>query len=322
MSSHHHAAQPEKQGDGHPGQAPQVAVRDGNRLLCPCCGEVLMVLPEEPLNQKVTKKFDPPKIDQKHRVKRISCPTLDAIIARQEAEEEAAFQASMAPREPIEVSPASPVEPEGPRYQADPIVVPIDPDIAAHEFPEHDPPPPPKRTRYRTPKIPLDKPWRMRDKGDRGSNRERQPRRKERPLVDPWSYRSARIYAWMYYRMQKLNVQLIGEICAKQEEIEQLENDLTGTTEERSTQQNSRVPRPSPLGRASQVPAQTTSETQSTIELNPHAHADVGMAPSQTVDAIVGSTSSSVRRHAQEDLGVAPSELTQHSTQPRERGPP
>ncbi|MFN3153143.1 hypothetical protein, partial [Bremerella sp.] len=225
MSSHHPAPQPEKHGDGHTGQAPQVAVRDGNRLLCPCCGEVLMILPEEPLNQVTSKKFDPPKIDQKHRVKRISCPTLDAIIARQEAEEEAAFQASMAPKEPVEVSPASPVEPEGPRYQADPIVVPIDPHIAAYEFPEHDPPPPPKRTRYRTPKIPLDKPWRMRDKGNRGRDSDRQPRRKERPLVDPWSHRSARIYAWMYYRMQKLNVQLIGEICAKQEAIEQLTND-------------------------------------------------------------------------------------------------
>ncbi|MFN3150523.1 hypothetical protein [Bremerella sp.] len=315
MSSHHHAAQPEKHGDGHTGHTPQVAVRDGNRLLCPCCGEVLMVLPEEPLNQVTSKKFNPPKIDQKHRVKRISCPTLDAIIARQEAEEEAAFQASMAPKQPTEVSPASPVEPEGPRYQADPIVVTIDPDIAAYEFPEHDPPPPPKRTRTRTPKIPLDKPWRMRDKGDRGRDRDRQPRRKERPLVDPWSYRSARIYAWMYYRMQRLNVQLIGEICAKQEEIEQLENDLTGTKPEQSTKQDLRVPRPSPLGRASQVPVPSTSETQPTIELNPHAHADVGMAPA-------GSTSSSVRRHAQEDLGVAPGELTQHSTQPNERGPP
>ncbi|MFN3149333.1 hypothetical protein, partial [Bremerella sp.] len=230
MSSHHHAQQPEKQGDGHTGHGSQVAVRDGNRLLCPCCGEVLMILPEEPLNQVTSKrfnppKFDPPKIDQKHRVKRISCPTLDAIIARQEAEEEAAFQASMAPKEPAEVSPASPVEPEGPRYQADPIVVPIDSDVAAYEFPEFDPPEPPNRTRTRTPKIPLDKPWRMRDKGDRGRDRDRQPRSKERPLVDPWSHRSARIYAWMYYRMQKLNVQLIGEICAKQEAIEQLTND-------------------------------------------------------------------------------------------------
>ncbi|MFN3153027.1 hypothetical protein [Bremerella sp.] len=319
MSSHHHASQPEKHGDGHNGHTPQVAVRDGNRLLCPCCGEVLMVLPEEPLNQVTSKKFnppkfDPPKIDQRSKVKRISCPTLDAIIARQEAEEEAAFQASMAPKEPVEDSPASPVEPEGPRYQADPIVVPIDPDIAAYEFPEFDPPEPPKRTRTRTPKIPLDKPWRMRDKGDRGRDRDRQPRRKERPLVDPWSYRSARIYAWMFYRMQKLNVQLIGEIRAKQEAIEELTNDLTGTKPQPTTKQEIRVPRPSPLGRASQVPVLSTSETQPTIELNPHAHADVGMAPDQTVDE--------VQRHAQEDLGVAPSELTQHSTQPRERGPP
>ncbi|MFN3151245.1 hypothetical protein [Bremerella sp.] len=261
MSSHHHASQPEKHGDGHPGQAPQVAVRDGNRLLCPCCGEVLLVLPEEPLNQKVTKKFDPPKIDQKHRVKRISCPTLDAIIARQEAEEEAAFQASMAPKEPVEDSPVSPVEPEGPRYQADPIVVPIDPDVASYKFPEYDPPAPPKPTRTRTPKIPLDKPWRIRDKGDRGRDRDRQPRRKERPLVDPWSHRSARIYAWMYYRMQRLNVQLIGEICAKQEAIEQFENDLTSTTEERTTQENIRVP----LVRRRYRP--TGSQTQRTIEL-------------------------------------------------------
>ncbi|WDI41098.1 hypothetical protein [Bremerella sp. P1] len=46
--SHHHASQPETHGAGSKGHAPQVAVRDGNRLLCPCCGEVLMVLPEKP----------------------------------------------------------------------------------------------------------------------------------------------------------------------------------------------------------------------------------------------------------------------------------
>ncbi|WDI41454.1 hypothetical protein [Bremerella sp. P1] len=46
--SHHHAAQSENHGAGSKGHAPQVAVRDGNRLLCPCCGEVLMVLPETP----------------------------------------------------------------------------------------------------------------------------------------------------------------------------------------------------------------------------------------------------------------------------------
>ncbi|MFN3148822.1 hypothetical protein [Bremerella sp.] len=279
MSSHHPASQPEKHGDGHTSHTPQVAVRDGNVLLCPCCGEVLMVLQEEPLNQVTSKKFDPPKIDQRSKVKRISCPTLDAIIARQEAEEEAAFQASMTPKEPVEVSPASPVEPEGPRYQADPIVLPIDPNVAAYEFPEHDPPPPPKRTRTRTPKIPLDKPWRMRDKGDRGSDRDRQPRRKERPLVDPWSYRSARIYAWMYYRMQRLHLQLMEEISQKQDEIEQLKTNLTAPQQERTTEEHSRVPRPSPLGRASQVPVPSTSETQPTIELTPHAHADVGMAP-------------------------------------------
>ncbi|MFN3152260.1 hypothetical protein [Bremerella sp.] len=313
MASHHHAPQPEKQGDGHPGHTPQVAVRDGNRLLCPCCGEVLMVLPEQPLNQVTSKKFHPPKIDQKHRVKRISCPTLDAIIARQEAEEEAAFQASMAPKQPVEVSPASPVEPEGPRYQADPIVVPIDPEVAAHEFPEYDPPAPPKPTRTRTPKIPLDKPWRMRDKGDRCSSRERQPSRKERPLVDPWSYRSARIYAWMYYRMQRLHLQLIDEISQKQDEIEQLKTNLTSPKQERTPQQEIRVPRPSPLGRASQVPVPSTSETQPTIELTTHAHADVGMAP----DMVAGSTSNVIPRHAQEDLGVAPV-----ARDVNQRGPP
>ncbi|WDI42776.1 hypothetical protein [Bremerella sp. P1] len=46
--SHHHAPQPETHGAGSKGHAPQVAVRDGNRLLCPCCGEVLMVLAEKP----------------------------------------------------------------------------------------------------------------------------------------------------------------------------------------------------------------------------------------------------------------------------------
>ena len=109
--------------------------------------------------------------------------------------------------------------------------------------------------------------------------------------------------------MQKLNVQLIGEICAKQEAIEQLKTNLTAPKQERTPQEKLRVPRPSPLGRANEVPVPSTSETQPTIELNPHAHEDAGMTPSDSVR--------SVERHAQEDLGVAPV-----ARDANERGPP
>ncbi|MFN3151336.1 hypothetical protein [Bremerella sp.] len=315
MASHPPVRKPEKQGAGHTGHGSQVAVRDGNLLLCPCCGEVLMEL-SDGLVDDLEKAEKQPKVPSNFPLDADGLPrppskTLDQIIRRQEAAKEAAHRK----RRVKQVSPASPVEPEGPRYQADPIVVPIAPDIAAYEFPEHDPPPPPKRTRYRTPKIPLEDPWlvRRKEEREREPKREQKPRRRERPLVDPWSYRSARLYAWMFYRMQKLNVQLIGEICAKHEAIEQLENDLTGNKPQQSTKQELRVPRPSPLGRASQVPVPSTSETQPTIELNPHAHADVGMAP----DVVAGSTSNVVPRHAQEDLGVAPV-----ARDVNQRGPP
>ena len=313
--SRQHVKQPEKHGPGASAHGSQVAVRDGNLLLCPCCGEVLMEL-SDGLVDDLEKAAAKPNVPSQFPLDADGLPrppskTLDEIIRRQDAAKEAAHRAKRTQAK----QPVPPIEPEGPRYQADPIVVPIDPDVAAYEFPENDPPPPPKKARTRTPKHPLaglrPKFPRPSLEVDRQPSQQRKPRRRERRLRDPWSYRSARLYAWMFYRMQKLNVQLIGEIYAKHEEIEQLKCELTGQKVAKT--QEVPVPRPSPLGRASKVPAETAGRYESSAQAE-HAHADVSMAPEEMPPT--------EQRHAQSDLGVAPSESVQQADPAKERGPP
>lgn len=313
--SRQHMKQPEKQGPGASAHGSQVAVRDGNLLLCPCCGEVLMEL-SDGLVDDLEKAAAKPKVPSQFPLDADGLPrppskTLDEIIRRQDAAKEAAHRAKRTQAK----QPAPPIEPEGPRYQADPIVVPIDPDVAAYAFPEKDPPPPPSRTQARTPKLPLAEPRpkfpRPSLEADRERETERKPRRRERRLRDPWSYRSARLYAWMFYRMQKLNVQLIGEICAKHEEIEQLKCELTG--QKMAKTQKVRGPRPSPLERACKVPAETADRYESSGQAE-HTHADVSMAPEEMPPT--------EQRHAPTDLGVAPSESVEQADPAKERGPP
>ncbi|WP_144970058.1 hypothetical protein [Bremerella volcania] len=235
--SHSHATQPEKHGANASAYAPQVAVREGNRLLCPCCGEVLMILQEEPANESQPKKFWPPKMAPPKRTPRPQSATLNEIIRRQEAQEEAAFQAAMTKDVPSKDPPVEAFDPDRPHYRADSIVVEIDPEINAYEFPEIDPPLvpsglTPKRSRsdsgeYREP--------RERDAVTRYEERKRY--RLRQPLREPLTYEAARLYAWMFYRMKKLNLQLIEEITAKQAEIDALEEELNAPVKEASSEE-------------------------------------------------------------------------------------
>lgn len=185
-------------------------------------------------------------------------PTLDKIIARQEAAKEAAHQDKADQPQSV-----SPVESNEPGYRADPIVVPINPDVAAYQFPEVDPPSPPKQTRTRTPKNPHTIPrpnWR-RDLGLKKARSRFQLKRRpnKNKLAEPWSYESARLYAWTFYRMQKLNLQLMEEICEKQEKIEQLKRQLNTPAHEQAGEPT-HTPRPVRRTGAKTFPMQTQTE--------------------------------------------------------------
>ncbi|MEW4565921.1 hypothetical protein AB1K70_25620 [Bremerella sp. JC770] len=301
--SHHHNAQPESNG----AHAPQVAVRDGNRLLCPCCGEVLMVLQAETSQSSSPTKSSPSKTKREEPMRHRS-PSLDALIRRQEAQEEAARQASDRENAPP-TKPAPPVPNiDRPNYRADPLVIPIDPKIVAHEFPDGPPPPVVNFWKPKTVRTPSEtiRPQRLRGVDDRFYDRMRYKSKK--PLPDPCTYEMARLYAWTYYRMQKLDLQLQAEIEAKQAEIDALKRELEGVQEEVAPKQTQPVRAEKP--RAERPQGKTPVSIQSFREARKaftrrrreaareafagHAHEDEGMAPGAEPDGSSRSTTSEV----------------------------
>ncbi|MEW4565994.1 hypothetical protein AB1K70_25985 [Bremerella sp. JC770] len=297
--SHHHNTQPEK----HGAHAPQVAVRDGNRLLCPCCGEVLMVLQGEATKTSSPATTSSSKTKREEPMRHRS-PSLDALIRRQEAQEEAARQASdrenAPPTKPPELTPNT----DRPNYRADPLVIPIDPKIAAHQFPEGPPPPVVNFWKPKTVRTPSEtiRPQRLRGVDDRFYDRMRYKSKK--PLPDPCTYEMARLYAWTYYRMQKLDLQLQAEIEAKQAEIDALKRELDGVQEAVALKKSQPVRKASPQEepRAERPPVKTPSSIQSFREARKaftrrrkeaareafagHAHEDEGMAPGAGCDGM------------------------------------
>ncbi|MEW4562292.1 hypothetical protein AB1K70_07185 [Bremerella sp. JC770] len=286
--SHHQNTQPEK----HGAHAPQVAVRDGNRLLCPCCGEVLMVLQAETSQTSSPAKSSSSKTKREEPMRHRS-PSLDALIRRQEAQEEAARQASDRENAPPP-QPAPPVpNTDRPNFRADPLVIPIDPKVAAHQFPEGPPPPVVNFWKPKTVRPPSEtiRPQRLRGVDDRFYDRMRYKSKK--PLPEPCTYEMARLYAWTYYRMQKLDLQLQAEIEAKQAEIDALKRELEGVQEEVAPKPAKPVPEEKP--REARPQGKTPSSIQSFREARKaftrrrkeaareafagHAHEDESMAP-------------------------------------------
>ncbi len=260
---------PEIHGAGHNADAVQVAVRDGNRLLCPCCGQVLMVLKEK------SKRFTPPKMHKVHGDPRPTWPGLEKLIARQEGQAEDADQTARVEGLSPPQQPPADDSAEHPAYRADALVVPIDPQIAAHPFPEWDPPPlapsqttrPVKLPAARLPEVNVTyRPTQKRN----GDYSDRLPGRRTQPLQEPFTQEGARLHAWAYYRLQQLAVQLEQEIRACEAQIQRLQTKLNGPENQ---------PTPTEATMPEERPSTTTRFKRAFPPVKRHAHADKGMAP-------------------------------------------
>ncbi|WDI40429.1 hypothetical protein [Bremerella sp. P1] len=212
--SHHHAIQPEKHGAGSPEHAPQVAVRDGNRLLCPCCGEVLLYLSadqprEEPL---------PPPEPSNRKPPGMRPSPWEAIAWRQDAIQEAAWEAFNESRTAEqEALHTQFVESDDPEFCANYLTEPIDAEVAAYEFPVEDPPPLPSRKRTRPP----------RKRNSEARHNKRAPHH-GLPLEEPYTYQEKRYLAWSFYHLKVQDLELQAKIRLKQAKIDCLRRDAGG----------------------------------------------------------------------------------------------
>ncbi|MEW4561593.1 hypothetical protein AB1K70_03650 [Bremerella sp. JC770] len=212
--SHHHHTQPESNG----AQAPQVAVRDGNRLLCPCCGEVLLVLAEEVPEERAEEPAESEQTPRYGPIPHGIYSPWDAIAARQDAAKQAAwaaFHASQNAKQEAEY--AQFLASDDPKFCADYLSMPIDPAVAAYEFPTEDPPP-------------LPSPKKPNQAGPRqaGAGRKRNQRGSDVPLHQPLTYQEKRYLAWTYYHLKLQALELQEKILAKQAKIDCLRQDLGG----------------------------------------------------------------------------------------------
>lgn len=213
--SHQQTQQPETQGAGSLEHAPQVAVRDGDQLLCPCCGAVLMYLSEDEPSEEPSQPPPPtyPKLPG------MGPSPWDILGRRQDAEKEAAWQAyQQAEQAKQDERYAQYLASDDPQLCADYLTVPIDPDVAAYEFPDHAPPalPAPKRVRSQR-------------KSD--SPRQRQPKQtwQDVRLDPPYTYQQQRYMAWTFYHLKIQDLELQDKIRLKQAKIERQRNQLGGT---------------------------------------------------------------------------------------------
>ncbi len=282
-------SQPEQHGVTHAGQAPQVAVRDGNRLLCPCCGQTLMVLKE--------KRFTPPKRHHAQGDPRRTWPSLERLIAEQEAH----YQNAPAQEVPEQEPRSADNNKDQPSYRADSLVVPIDPKIAAHQFPDFDPPSIPKPVKLPSERLPEVK---LHCPPTRSENGPYDQRRRNTPLEEATTYEMARLYAWAYYRLQRLAVQIEKEIATKEAETNRLQGKLNGGKQEQ---------------------ASSTRPDRAVVTPQTHAQADVSVT-SDVVRTRGMVASNGTQRHAHEDEGMAPTSVSiepaTSTSIAHQRGPP
>ncbi len=247
------------------------------------------------------KRFTPPQRHHAQGDPRRTWPSLERLIAEQEAH----YENGVTQEVPEEEPPLANNDQDDPMYRADSLVVPIDEKIAAHEFPLLDPPPldPPKIERPVKPpaehspqdgaayKPPRD--WNSRYE-------EHQRRRSQRPLEEATTYEMARFYAWAYYRLQRLAVQIEQEIATKEAEVERIQTKLNGGQQETTHHPSTETPMDNK--QRYEEKSITTPREGRPLRVDPrYAQADLVVAPGTLHENGHGT-----RRHAHADEGMAP----------------
>ncbi len=258
------------------------------------------------------KRFTPPKRHHMQGDPRRTWPSLERLIAEQEAHYHAS--AETASDEQPQWADYNTVRPF---YRADELVEPIDETIAEYEFPDSDPPPLDPSNVQRPVKLPDTSlpEVKLRHQPPRDWNTQyeaNQRRRRERPLEDPFTEQGARLYAWAYYRLQRLAVQIEKEIAAKQQKIARLQAKLNGGQREETHSQRTEET----MNNTKQKNIQPQRRERPLRVNSTHAQADLGVAPGMG-DAPKGLTGRETPRHAHADEGMAPTEAaTEPTTQP------
>jgi len=236
-----HDPQPETQGAVAHAHAPQVAVRDGNRLLCPCCGKVLFELnvgtprergsePGYPLRDP--RHAGPTRVADSRKLEELPQPQLsiwDEIVDQQEGLKQAAFEAYCQAEEAEQEAQINRLlDTEDPGQMADRLVVPIDPKVDAYEIPAEDPPPLPKRKRAtrRTPSSP-----RPRDVEKQRLRRQRERRLWKMLFESPPTHDVKRLRAWTFYHWKRKALQLQALIDRQQSRVDRRISERCGEQE-------------------------------------------------------------------------------------------
>jgi len=289
-----HEPQPEKHGVGAPAHAPQVAVRDGNRLLCPCCGEVLFVLNDPPPVGPACRGSEPwyPLRDPRsrgvptprqpaRRFEELPQPQLSIwgdIIDRQEALKKAAFDAyCQAEKSEHDERLNRLVDAEDPSGLADALVIPIDPEVAAYEIPAKDPPPLPKK--HRACSAPA-KPPRPRD-----LEQQRRRRARERRLRCWWfasrpTPEMKRLRAWTFYHGKRYDLALQARIRWQQAHVDRLRRERLDERKEPPREECFPFAAlPSSLARIRLVEVNLWAWMMQVQARHEHAQADLDVAP-------------------------------------------
>jgi len=242
-----HLVQPEEHGASAPAHASQVAVRDGNRLLCPCCGEVLFVLKEpppvgpsrrgsdtryplhDPRSRGVpTEEPRPPSPRRLEELPQPQTSYWDAVADAQDELKAAAWQAfaggeAAGERERLEQA----LDADDPAALADLLML-IDPQVAAYACPAEDPPAWPKQPKPGRP------PRRKRRPGTRQNvEKLRRDRARKRRWHD-WLFEAAathdvkRLRAWTFYRLKLQDLKLRQQIRWQQARVDRVRRERLG----------------------------------------------------------------------------------------------
>lgn len=206
--------QPEK----HGAKAPQVAVRDGDRLLCPCCGQVLMYLSEEDPEGRPSEQ---PSATTYPKLPGMPPSPWDIIARRQDAQKEAAWEAYCQDQQAKQDQAyARYLQSDDPGFCADYLMMPIDPEVAAYEFPAEDPPTLPSQKKTRQPCGSHSK-----------THRQQKLRPQDISLEEPYSHDVKRYLAWTFYHLKVQDLELQEKILVKQTKLDRLRNEQGGVHE-------------------------------------------------------------------------------------------